>query len=116
MIDENESDLICDLAEFYHIYDYRSHSPQLIATLLTGLRDESRIMQKICGVKASQINLLLAHIADKLSILINGMSSKPIDFPSMVEAINGEDKQKALMSFDSDEDFRAYWERVNNGG
>lgn len=75
-------------------------------------------MQKTCGVKASQVNLLLAHIADKLSLLINCLSSNHIDFPSMVEAVAGVEEKKSskLMSFDNNDDFRAYWDKVNNGG
>lgn len=115
---EDESLLICDLAEYYNIYNYRSLSPRMIATLVAGLRDESRLVQKSCGIKASQRNLLLAHIADKLSIVINCLSGQRVDFDSMVDLVSGFESTKAsnVMAFDSAEDFQAYWDKINNGG
>lgn len=39
--------MICDLAETYHIYDYESLPVDLIATLVVGLRENSRVIMKI---------------------------------------------------------------------
>lgn len=110
--------MICDLAEYYNIYDYKSLPPRTVATLVAGLRDESRLVQKNNGVNASNQNLLLAHIADKLSLVINCLSSQYIDFNSMVDAISGIESTKTsnVMAFDSGEDFQAYWDKINNGG
>ena len=49
MIRFDEDALICDLAETYHIYDYRSLPVKLVATLSAGLRDDSRIKLKAAG-------------------------------------------------------------------
>ena len=42
MINLSEYALICDFAETYHIFDYRSLPVKLAATLSAGLRDDSR--------------------------------------------------------------------------
>lgn len=39
--------LVCDLAETYGILDMYEHPAQLIATLATGLRENSRIYARI---------------------------------------------------------------------
>lgn len=35
--------MICDLAEYYHIYDYKQLPVETLAILVYGLRDNSRI-------------------------------------------------------------------------
>ncbi|MBR1689400.1 MAG: hypothetical protein IJ713_01340 [Oscillibacter sp.] len=70
MIVLDESALICDFAETYHILDYRSLPARQAAILAGGLREDSRIMMKIGGARAPQDTLLLALIADALQILV----------------------------------------------
>ncbi len=41
MISRDEDALICDLAETYQIYNYKSLPARLVATLSVGLRDDS---------------------------------------------------------------------------
>ena len=70
MIRIGKDELICDLAETYQIYDYRSIRPSLLATLAVGLRDNSRSKMKIVGERVDIDTQLLAAIVDRLSILI----------------------------------------------
>ena len=51
MIETDESALICDFAETYHIYDYRALPVSYAATLAYGLRSDSRIRLKLGEVK-----------------------------------------------------------------
>ena len=74
MIELNEDALICDLAETYHIYDYRSLPVKLAATLSAGLRDNSRIKLYASDLGASQDTILLAIIADRIEALRYGFS------------------------------------------
>lgn len=62
--------LICDFAETYHIYDLKALPVQTVALLACGLREDSRIKQKINGTHVPVNTLLLAHIVDRLGILI----------------------------------------------
>ncbi len=59
-----EDDVICDLAETYHIFSYKEHKPSFIATLLSGLKDDARISMRLAGVTADTKTRLLAMIAD----------------------------------------------------
>lgn len=68
MIKTDESALICDLAETYHIYDYRSLPLQLVATFSVGLRENSRIKKIMAGMKYDFETLLLAAIVDGINL------------------------------------------------
>lgn len=69
MISTNEDALVCDFAEYYHIYDYRALPVNLTATLACGLRDHSRIKQVLSNTGYSTDTLLLAAAVDRLSLL-----------------------------------------------
>lgn len=69
MIHTDEDAVICDLAETYGILNFRMLPIELLATLCNGLRDDSRIIQKISGSKLSKRDELLALMTDRLSWL-----------------------------------------------
>ena len=70
MLKTDEDALICDLAETYHIYDWRSFPIRFIATLACGLKSNSRI-KTIMGVPENDTaTLLLAVIADGINWLV----------------------------------------------
>lgn len=68
MIKTDESALICDLAETYHIYDYRSLPLRMVATFSVGLRNNSRIKMALAGIKYPLNTLLLAAILDGIDL------------------------------------------------
>ncbi len=70
MIKIDENALICDLAETYHIYNYRQLPPSMVAIFAIGLRDDSRIKMKLSGAKVPPDILLLAGIIDRLNLLL----------------------------------------------
>ena len=70
MIRTDEDALTCDLAETYHIYDYRAFPVKLIATLAAGLRDDSRIKMRLAGTHVRPSFLLSAMAVDALNILV----------------------------------------------
>lgn len=107
----DENALICDLAETYHILDYRSHSVQLIATLSAGLRENSRIKLRISEMPVSQETLLLATIADRVEMFRYGFADqKKNDAPvSIVETLYGNTKKntKGVKGFDTADEFES---------
>lgn len=113
MINLDEDALVCDLAETYHIYDYRSLPVKLVATLSAGLRDNSRIKLLASGVPVSQDTLLLATIADRVEAFrysFSGDASKGRNKPvSIVESLFGEleKKKNGVASFATAEAFEA---------
>lgn len=64
---KDEDAVICDLAETYGIYDYKSLPICTVATLASGLKGDSRIMRIMTGQKHATDEILLAGILDRLS-------------------------------------------------
>ena len=109
----DEDALICDLAETYHILDYRSLPVQLVATLSAGLRDDSRIKLKAAGTSVDLETIILAAIADNLTMLRAGMDRKNRGKPFLfTEAINGERKKQKVRGFRTAEEFEAALKRI----
>lgn len=61
--------LICDLAETYHIYDYRALPVTTLAALACGLRADSRIKLKLSGIAEVSNEVLLIQIFDILQLM-----------------------------------------------
>ena len=110
----DEDALICDLAETYHIYDYRSLPLRTVATLAAGLRDNSRIKLKASGTPVAVETLLLASISDRVEAFRYGFTKEaesgkqPI---SLVSQLLGEkpaekENKSGAMTFNSAEEFR----------
>ncbi len=113
MIKLDENALICDLAETYQIYDYRSLPVKLVATLSAGLRDESRIKLKAAGLPVSLETIILAAIADNLTMLRAGMDKRNRGKPFLfTEAINGENKKQKVRGFKTVQEFEAALSRI----
>ena len=113
MIDLDEDALICDLAETYQIFDYRSLPALLVATLSAGLRDDSRIKLKAAGSPVSLETVILATIADNLTLLRAGFDSKNKSKPYLfTDAISGENHKKKIKGFKSAEDFEVALKRI----
>jgi len=93
MIATDEGALICDLAETYRIYDYKSLPVHLVATFSVGLRENSRIKMKMSGAKVPLETIILAMMADRLGNVIWSLSEdgrKGINRPpQLVEVLTG---------------------------
>jgi hypothetical protein len=70
MLALDEDAFICDIAETYQIYDYKRVPCRLLGTLASGLRDSSRIKQKMAGIITDPKTVLLASCLDTLNILV----------------------------------------------
>jgi hypothetical protein len=110
MIKADEDALICDLAETYHIYDYRQLPLNTIAVFSVGLRNNSRIKMKMNNQPVELDLLLLAGISDKLSTAMWWQTKdgqKGVNRPdSLVDVItNTQTKEKNVIAFSSGEDF-----------
>lgn len=123
MLIGGEDELICDFAEYYHIYDIHSLPFMYLVTLANGLRSNSRSKSKITGVngfKNSVEERLLALIFDTVSWLKwakteDGFNN--INHPeSLYDAIFGEknNSEPEFKEFDSGEDFDRKWKEIIN--
>ena len=107
MLNTDEDAVICDLAETYQIYDWRSLPLSTVATFCYGLGQNSRIKRKLSNEEFTTTEMLLMNIADCLSILVwqntkdgqNG-KNKPKLFTEMLNK-----KPNDSLAFDSAEDF-----------
>lgn len=119
MITTDEDALICDLAETYHIFDYKSLPLSKVATFSVGLRDDSRIKMKMNGLKYSFETILFAAITDRLSQLIWMQSedaqhgtNRPVSIVGQLLEENG----KEIVGFDTPEDFQKEWKKIMERG
>lgn len=116
MIATDEDALICDLAETYHIYDYKSLPLQKVAIFCIGLRDDSRIKMKISGIDYTMNTLLFAKMVDYLALLYwtkTKDAQRGINKPkSIANKLMEQPQEKDIMSFDSPEDFEAMRLRI----
>ena len=115
----DERALICDFAETYHVFDWRTLPPSTAATLAMGLRPDSRIMQKLSGAPAAADTMLLAMIADSLRILVwqktkDGRRGKnPPE--SILEKMQGKKSAETGAGFESPDDFRMWRNSMMEG-
>lgn len=70
MINLDEDALICDLAETYHILNYKGLSLRLVATLSNGLSEDSRIKRKVANRRLTLNDALTAAAVDKLTQIL----------------------------------------------
>lgn len=122
MINTDEDMLMCDLAETYHIFDYKSLPARLVATLSVGLRDDSRIKMKMNDMKHPLKTILLAGIMDKLSQLVWMQTKDGINGINQPKSIlscllNQDDEQgKDIKGFNTPEEFESEWKSIVEGG
>lgn len=112
MIQTDEDALICDLAETYHIYDYKRLPLTQVAIFAIGLKDDSRIKMKMSGRLVPMDTLLLAGISDKLSVLLWRQTKdgqKGRNMPTMIldTLMIGKGKESDVIVFSSGEDYES---------
>lgn len=118
IIERCEDKLICDLAEVYHVLNYRELSPDMVAALCIGLRDDSRVKMELSGNKITVDQIMKAMIVDSLQFLAwtktkDAQKGQKYKAKSMVKALNGEydHEHDDLATFDSIEAYEAYMKR-----
>lgn len=117
MIAADEDALICDMAETYHVLNYRALPVRLLATLAAGLPADSRSKLRQADMRVSQDTLLLASAVDALYLLVwskTKEAQKGRGKPnSLVQVLTGPTSgQSEYMTFRSGADFQAAWERA----
>ena len=119
MIETDESALICDFAETYHIYDYRALPVSYAATLAYGLRGDSRIRLKLGEVKEEvPCFISAAKAADCLALFVNSLREEPEECPALLTDIiygRGQKEEQKKTSYSSGEDFRSARAKLTKG-
>lgn len=70
VISDCEDELICDLAQYYGVYDYKALPMIICSTLARGLPLESRVMRFYTKQQISLTESLLACIVDGINTLV----------------------------------------------
>lgn len=117
MVRLNEDALICDFAETYHIYDYRSLPIKTAAALAAGLRDDSRIKLCAADLPVSQNTILLASIADRLTMLLHMLTDsrkreEPVLILDKLLEKSSEQQKDDVVGFRSAEAFETAWKEI----
>lgn len=108
-----EDEVICDLLEVYHILDYKSLPASLVATLVLGLRSNSRVMLAIADKRLSLDQMALLGIWDCLKWIQwskTKKASEGLDAPTPLLSlfIDSEEKSETV-GFESGEAFMEAW-------
>ena len=106
MLAHYKSELICDLAEYYNILDYRRVPGRLLGTLAVGLRADSRIGMIREGIKTTPENIMLIRIFDALGQVFGKKDYKPMLKEFLIEQKNDKDTPAV---FTTPEEFKAAW-------
>lgn len=61
--------MICDFAEYYGLYDWRSVPVRTAAALCAGLRPNSRTKMKLSGIDIPYETYLLVALLDQVNII-----------------------------------------------
>lgn len=119
MENQYQDEMVCDLAEYYHIYNYKSFPMEYISTLCCGLPAESRTLKKINGMKCSTEELMLINIVDKLSLIWWSKTKdgqKNRNRPKLIcEIMQEKEESKNRIAFNSPEEFEAMRRKIIEG-
>ena len=109
MISLDEDALICDLAETYHIFNYRGLPLSLVGVLSCGLKESSRIKLRLADRSVDYETILLSSIVDKLALILwrdSEDGQKNINRPeSLVEKLLNIKEENDLNAFNSIEEY-----------
>lgn len=97
--------LICDMAETYHILNYRGLPLRLAATLACGLGPDSRIVQYYTGIKPANRNVLIATVTDAVNVVTYALAGGKKPPTRIAEILTGQTESRD--GFDTPEDFEA---------
>lgn len=116
MLGTDRDAVICDLAETYHLLDYKSVPVELLATLCAGLHDDSRIKMKISGLKRIAPSFAFVHMADALTVILHSMTGSKKK-PKLYEEIMVDKRaKKKTTGFSTIEEFEKARQRFLTNG
>lgn len=93
MLGECREELICDLAETYHILDMWALPVSLLATLASGLREDSRVMMYFSKINYIPECTVLPQLYDFLRIALSDKKHRPREGEKMVDIMH---KKKSI--------------------
>lgn len=113
--------LICDFAQYYHIYDFQALELKQAAVLACGLPEESRIMRIMKGQKYGNEEMIMLAILDTLRAIeyayVKAHCKDDADIPEyrslLAELSDGREPEETDSQwFSTADDFRTCWEKA----
>ena len=114
IVNDCEDKLIGDLAQYYHILNYENQPPHLIATLVSQLPSESRLVMHYSNKTITLNQMLMATMIDNLQTLDRPESMLDTLLHKNEKKKNDNSKEN-LMAFDSPEEYEL-WRRGKING
>lgn len=110
--------VICDLAETYHVLDYKELPVMTLATLCAGLHDDSRIKTRMMGIHKIAPSFALVRVADMLTVINYSLTAKKgAKLPTLYQDImTGKQEKKTTSGFSSIEEFEEARKRILGHG
>ena len=113
-----EDDLICDMAETYHIFNWRELPLKTAAVLASGLSQDSRCFRKVNNQKLRSSEYTLLAILDELRIikwLHTSDAQKGKNRPESVLMSLLEPKKNKTVGFRTAEEFESVRSKILAG-
>lgn len=110
--------MICDFAEYYHIYDYKQFPITYVAKLAYGLRDNSRTKLKLADKTGTFEEMMMTMIYDAVNIIRyyhtkdaqDGVNPPEFLYSRLFDKdYKTKEDEVEYMHFSSAEDFRRAW-------
>ena len=102
------------MAETYHIYDYRAMPVKLLATLVSGLGQDSRTYKSITKMPTEN-TLLISLLIDQIAVLNYRLFGGKNPPKSIYKMLIGEDTEEAEDGYSTAEDFEKMWAKLGGG-
>lgn len=116
MISTDEDALVCDFAEYYHIYNFRGLPVDYAATLACGLREDSRIFVALNGTKHGFSMMFEAVVIDYLARLWWAQTKDGQEGRNAPESLYAKlfgDNEAKYETFVSGSDFMKRWNELS---
>jgi len=111
--------LICDFAEYYHLYSFDSVPLETAAILACGLPADSRTIRKLSGQKFSTDMILKIRLVDAVQsfehAFVSVHSKKKVPKPQSLMKMLTKQDDKDIRSFRSAAEFEMERERLLRG-
>lgn len=113
MIATDKDAVICDFLQYYKIIQIKDFTREQQAIFACGLPPESRIMRKMSGNKLTTTETLLAALLDSVNMfrylfICSKSKHKPQAPESILEKLNGKEKEPICRGFNTAEDYERY--------
>lgn len=112
MLGTDRDALICDLAETYHVLDMWALPVPLLATLASGLRENSRIRMEMAGMHYIPLEIVVPQIRDYLAAVYSKKGKKPDMLTDYVMGNKPIKKPEKATGFRHASDFDAWRESM----